>query len=176
MRAVPFAYLRWLVPLAWTGLIFGGSTDVLSAQHTSRFVEPFLRWLFHGTLSVQGIDEIHFLIRKTGHLCEYAVLCLLFWWALPSRERAPRAAPRPWRREIFALVLAAAFAASDEYHQSFVLSRGASVEDVLIDTAGAAGGLAAMLGISRAARTLRRRREPARRSQAGTAADPSLPG
>ena len=140
--------LRWLAPLLWMALIFAGSSDALSAPHTSRFVEPFLRWLFHDTLSAQTIENLHFLIRKTGHLTEYAVLGALFWWALPPSaaplqpDNTSIAAVRADRwRAILALLLAACFAASDEFHQSFVPSRGASVHDVLIDTVGAAIGL-----------------------------------
>lgn len=131
---------RWLPALTWMVLIFLGSTDALSANHTSRFVEPLLRWLFTG-ISQARVDEMHFLIRKTGHVCEYALLALLFCWAL-----------RPWgpagadgRSRVFrggralgvALLLAAVYAAGDEFHQSFVSSRGASVHDVLLDTCGA---------------------------------------
>ncbi len=153
MRLFSSAAFRWLLPVVWMVLIFIGSTDRLSAAHTSHFIEPFLRWLFHGSLSDQQIDEIHFLIRKTAHLCEYAVLCILFWWALAS----PGTAVRPWwHRSLFAVALAACFAASDEFHQSFVPSRGASVEDVLIDTVGATLGLSLFLTVGHILRSLKR--------------------
>ena len=119
-------------------LIFAGSTDVLSHEHTSRFVEPFLRWLSHGRLSQDAIEQIHFLIRKTGHLCEYAILCLLCWWAL-------RPVSTDRRRAVWAILLAACFATTDEFHQSFIPSRGASVRDVLIDTGGATLGMLILL-------------------------------
>ena len=152
-------------------LIFQGSSDTLSASHTSRFLEPFLRWLFHGNLSAQGFETIHYFFRKAGHLSEYAVLCTLFWLAC-----RPPAGPRPptrgtWRREALALFLAACFAASDEFHQSFVPSREASVRDVLIDTCGAALGLTLLLGTRAALRSIRHRR-----GHAGTGSEPSLPG
>ena len=49
----------------------------------------------------------------------------------------------PWRHAdaVFAFVLAAAFAASDEWHQSFVPSRQGSAWDVLLDSGGAVLGL-----------------------------------
>ena len=40
------------------------------------------------------------------------------------------------------LAVAAAFAASDEFHQSFVPTRSASVHDVMLDVFGAIVGLA----------------------------------
>jgi len=35
----------WLPVLIWLCLIFIGSTDLMSAEQTSRFFVPFLRWL-----------------------------------------------------------------------------------------------------------------------------------
>ncbi len=53
--------------------------------------------------------------------------------------RAARAPGRGWqfRWAATAIVLAEAFAASDEIHQVFVPSRGPSIYDVLLDTAAA---------------------------------------
>ncbi len=155
MRPVSSNAFRWLLPVIWMAFIFTGSTDLLSANHTSRFVEPLLRWLSHNSLSDQQIDEIHFLIRKTGHLCEYAVLCVLLWWTSysPQKDDPPHPARPWWRRAALAVALAACFAATDEFHQSFVPSRGASVEDVLIDTVGATLGLSAFLTATRLLRS-----------------------
>ena len=122
-------------------LIFIGSSDLLAGEHTSRVIEPLLRWLFKG-ISDGRVEEIHHLIRKAGHVCEYALLALLFCWAMRPWAHAATAGPWRGRRDLLlALVLAAAYAASDEYHQTFVPSRGASVRDVLIDTCGAAAAL-----------------------------------
>jgi VanZ family protein len=42
----------------------------------------------------------------------------------------------PWKPAVAALVLSAAYATTDEFHQSFVPTRTASVRDVMIDTSG----------------------------------------
>ncbi len=131
---MPLALGRWLPALAWMLLIFLGSGDALSANHTSRFVEPLLRWLFTG-ISQTRVDDLHFLIRKGGHVTEYAVLALWFWWALRGLFAGSRNAL------VLAFCLATLYAASDEFHQSFVSSRGASVHDVVIDACGAAAAL-----------------------------------
>jgi VanZ family protein len=119
-------------------IIFYGSTDVLSASQTSRFIGPFLRW-FKPDISDQTIREIQMGIRKTGHVSEYAVLALLVLWAL--RKSAEQ--PGPWspRHARLALLIAALYAMSDEIHQSFVPSRQGSIWDVALDSAGAAAGL-----------------------------------
>ena len=120
-------------------LIFLMSTDLGSPANTSRFVEPLLRWLLPN-ISPGTIREIHFYIRKTAHPGEYAVLGWLLWRAL--RQTGPAAASRaPWKIAVAALLMSAAYAATDEFHQSFVPSRTASVEDVLIDTCGSLVGL-----------------------------------
>lgn len=125
---------NWMPAIIWMILIFLGSTDVLSAEQTSRFLVPFLRWL-DPQISWVAIATIHTVIRKLGHVTEYAVLAVLLWRALRSKS---------WRLSLlfFATWIACAlFAASDEFHQSFVPSRTPAVHDVMIDVCGAFVGL-----------------------------------
>ena len=137
----------WLPVLAWAAAIFIGSGDSLSANNTSRFLEPFIHWVFPN-LAGQTVDAIMFAIRKGGHLTEYAVLSALCW----------RAVRQPWNGDSrawslrdtgIALVLTAAYAVSDEFHQAFVSSRTASSWDVLLDACGALAGLALIWGVRR---------------------------
>ena len=128
----------WLPVLVWLSLIFVGSTDVLSAEHTSRFLVPFLRWL-NPDISLSAIDRIQIFIRKLGHVTEYAILAALLWRALRGGTNL--------RAKLSILFLAVAFACgvfavSDEFHQSFVPSRTPSPHDVMIDICGALIGLA----------------------------------
>jgi VanZ family protein len=117
-------------------LIFAGSTDAFSAEQTSRFLVPFLRWL-DPQISVATIAAVHFALRKLGHLTEYGVFAVLLWRAVRGTLRSKRSVT------IAALVfiVSAAFAASDEFHQSFIPSRTASSNDVMIDICGAIVGL-----------------------------------
>jgi VanZ family protein len=71
----------WLPVLFWMIVIFAASSDAHSYEHSSRFIEPVLHWLFPQMPQAQ-IEEIHHFIRKCGHLTEYAVLALLLWRAL----------------------------------------------------------------------------------------------
>jgi VanZ family protein len=128
----------WMPAIVWMALIFLGSTDMLSAEHTSRFLVPFLRWI-DPQISFATLNAIQFEIRKLGHLTEYAILAMLLWRALRGGTR--------WQIKMSILFLAAAlacaiFAASDEFHQSFVPSRTPSPHDVMIDICGAFLGLA----------------------------------
>ena len=91
-------------------------------------------------LSQSSVDAVVFYFRKSGHLTEYAVLALFCWYAL---RRTVRRDPRPWswRLARLSVALCALYAATDEFHQSFVPTREARVHDVIIDTIGATAGM-----------------------------------
>lgn len=129
-------FSRYAPPIIWATLIFIGSTDLLAASHTSWFLIGLLHWLFPRA-SDATLATIHFVIRKMGHFTEYAILALL-------AARAFRTSSRPWlRRGWFwiSLVLVIGYALSDEFHQSFVPSRTASIYDSMIDSIGGLIGL-----------------------------------
>jgi VanZ family protein len=126
-------------------VMFAGSTDLLSAEHTSRFLVPFLRWL-DPTISYRTIQTIHVALRKVAHFAEYAILATLLWRALRGTFGAmPRFAV-----STVTFLVAALFAASDEYHQAFMPSRTPSVRDALVDCFGTLVAVLICAAISRA--------------------------
>jgi VanZ family protein len=127
----------WLPLLVWLGVIFLGSTNLMSAEHASRFIVPFLLWL-KPEMSPQTIWYILVVVRKCAHVSEYAIVALLLWRALRS---VPGLRTKTLMVFGAALVGCALVAASDEFHQAFVKSRTPSVRDVLLDVAGALLGL-----------------------------------
>lgn len=129
----------WLPALVWAGFIFWGSTDALSGAHTSRLLRPLLHWLAPG-LDEMGVDRVQLAVRKAGHLTEYAILTALLWRALNGPNLGRR---RPWPqlRAWLTWALAVAYAASDEFHQTFVATREGSLRDVGFDAAGALAAL-----------------------------------
>ena len=134
----------WLPLLVWLGVIFLGSTNLMSAEHTSRLIVPILLWLKPG-MAPDRILFILIVMRKSAHVSEYAILALLLWRALRSGPTL-----RTKRPVLFGAVLVACivFAASDEFHQSFVKSRTPTVRDVLLDGAGALFGLLIGVGFA----------------------------
>jgi VanZ family protein len=108
----------WLPPFALMAVIFA-----LSAQ-------PDLS---------SGLGAIDTVLRKIVHALEYALLCVLWWRAL-ARTRARDHAV------VLAFVIAIAYSATDEYHQTFVQGRHGTPVDVAIDAVGAG---AAALAIRR---------------------------
>ena len=114
----------------WAALIFIGSSSALSGTNTSVVLRPVL-WLFpHASEATLAL--IHFLVRKAGHLIEYAILALL-------AARAFRTSTRELLRTRWfwvSLLFVVAYSLSDEFHQSFVPSRTASIYDSMIDSVG----------------------------------------
>jgi VanZ family protein len=102
---------RWLAVASWMALIFFFSSQ-------SQLPSPPDPWA-------------DLLFKKGAHFTVYAVLAVLFRRALP---------PGRW---IWALswILTMIYAASDEWHQSFVPGRHPQLTDVLIDACGATSGL-----------------------------------
>jgi VanZ family protein len=121
-------------------VIFFASTGEFSAANTSLLIKPILIWLFPN-ISADRIAAVHFLIRKCGHFTEYAILGFLTARAFIDSSRA--GLRRYWF--VDGLLLIFLYALVDEYHQSFVASRTASIFDSLIDTT---GGLFALIVVS----------------------------
>jgi VanZ family protein len=122
---------QWAPVIFWAALIFVFSTEIFSGAHTGGIVEALLSQLFP-RLPVNEVERIHTLIRKLGHLSEYFVFALLLMRAL----RAETDYPSPLQPILLSVLLTVLYAASDEFHQSFVPSRSASVADVMIDAVG----------------------------------------
>jgi VanZ family protein len=139
---MPYEQMRrflknWLPVMVWVGVIFLGSTDLMSADHTSRFIVPFLRWL-KPDISAETLASIHFIVRKCTHVGEYAILALLLLRAATLMPNSKRSIPilyvSVWGVCLFVAV-------TDEFHQTFVASRGASVRDIMVDSSAAVLGL-----------------------------------
>jgi VanZ family protein len=115
---------------------FTFSTNSFSSAETSRFVVPILKFVLSHP-SEEQLEFWHHVIRKTAHVTEYCILGLLVYRAFQIDI------PRPWSVRILTLLFVAVAASFDEFHQSFVPSRGSSVFDVGWDCIG--GLLAIML-------------------------------
>ncbi|MEO5721371.1 MAG: VanZ family protein, partial [Chthoniobacterales bacterium] len=119
----------------WMLIIAAASTDMMSAQHTSRFIGPLLRWLAPD-ISPATIAGVQLFIRKCAHLTEYAILGILLARAFFRGEGKATA-----RYAVLIWLTALVWAGLDEFHQSFVASRTGSPIDVMIDATGALVGL-----------------------------------
>ena len=76
-------------------------------------------------------SSIYFVLRKSAHITEYAVLTFLVWRALIVHHDR-----RDVKFLIIAIVFSFLFAISDEYHQTFIHGRSGNPRDVMIDSIG----------------------------------------
>lgn len=130
---------RWGPALVWACLMWTFSTGTFTTEHTSHYIVPFLHWLFP-SLSRETLLTLHLIIRKGAHFFEYFIFSLLILRGIRTGRKEMRLS---WA--LAAIAIVAAYAALDEFHQSFVPGRGASVWDVLLD---ASGGAAAQLAVA----------------------------
>ena len=104
------------------------------------FVLMLVIFIFSATPSYDlpnfgGIDTI---VKKGAHMLGYALLTLAYLRGSTGKAITGR---ETWKYAIFSLFLAALYAMTDEYHQSFVPGRNSRWTDVGIDTIGGAVGL-----------------------------------
>lgn len=133
----PHIFRYWLPAILWLAVIALESFQ-LSSNITGVWLLHVLGW-FHIHLSAAAFEELHHLLRKTGHVTGYGILCLLLF--------------RAWFHKLFAgfdtnlvklrfkcAVLALSFtlftAILDEWHQSFDPTRTSSPRDVGLDMCG----------------------------------------
>lgn len=108
-----------------------GSLSYGISQHLVRAADK----LTGSSLSQEEIhnwaEKIEHPIRKLAHMSEYFVFALTVAFPLWLYHI------RGWKLFLITILFCAAFAATDEFHQSFVGGRGPAVKDVCIDTFGA---------------------------------------
>ena len=133
----------------------------------ARFGPPLLLMAVIFWLSAQpgldsGLGVWDTFLRKLAHMVEFGLLWLLWWRALGYGSPVP------------AIVIALGYAASDEWHQSFVADRSGSPVDWAIDAAGVGlAGLGVVLFKSRGRRGPHGQRAPESRSRAEVARPPA---
>ncbi|HQU81579.1 MAG TPA: VanZ family protein [Pyrinomonadaceae bacterium] len=132
--------IRYAPLILWTGTVFLASSTTGSMSNTSLIIRPLLEWLFPNT-PADVLTIYHGYIRKFAHFFEYSVLA--FFAARAFSNSSIVFLRKYWT--IFAFLMVAAIASTDEYNQSFNTARTGSVYDVLLDCA---GGLTMILLIS----------------------------
>jgi VanZ family protein len=131
-RGITFWLSAWVPVLIAVTVIAFESTEYFGSDHTSG---P-LRWLYEhlfGAISRQRWDQIHHILRKSGHFVGYGMVALTWlraWWMTLPRLSF-------FKDALLALLGTTLVAASDEFHQSFLPNRTSSPWDVLLDCCGA---------------------------------------
>lgn len=135
-------FFRDVLPLlVWMAVVYTLSTGTGGATHTNSGLDSLLARYFpflNRVLTWPERDALHYYVRKTAHVTEYAILGILAVRALRHVRRLP--ARQLW---IAAWLFATIYAASDEFHQIFVPGRTPKVTDVMLDSVGAIIGIGA---------------------------------
>ena len=119
------------VPLLWLSLVLFLGSSYFGTQQSQPLILPVLKLVAPHATAAQ-LNSVHALLRKLGHLGEYAVLALLWLRGfLVTRRVSLRTAA--WA----ALLVCVACAFVDEAHQSMLPSRTGSALDVVLDSFGA---------------------------------------
>ena len=114
--------IHWLPTIFWMTVIF-----VFSARPT---------------LHASAIDWQDFIVKKTAHFIEYFILASLVYFSLKKTSSLPK-----YVLVLFTITITIFYAATDEYHQTFVTGREGKVRDVVIDSIGAISSLLTIIAI-----------------------------
>ena len=127
--------IHLLLPLLWMAVIFMLSQQPASVSSGQSGV--FVEQLRHITPNVDQ-QLLTFLVRKGAHIFAYFVLGILtfnaLWWVDLSKFKFNRPAT-------LSIIVCALYAASDEFHQLFIIGRSGELRDIIIDSC------AAMVGV-----------------------------
>lgn len=134
----------WAPALLWLAVIALESTSLASAENTGKILLPLLAFLF-GKAGLLKYLQVHDGLRKAGHFLGYAVLSLLMyraWWATLAM-RARQSDCLSWRdmfsrwsarAALLAVLITAAVAGLDEWHQTMLAGRTGNLGDVMLDS------------------------------------------
>ncbi len=135
-------HLSWLPAILMMLVIFSFSSKPASVSgENSLRIADYVMSLYE-KITDSHVEELNYdrllildhYIRKAAHVTEYAILaaaiCLPLWIRRIKGGKL-------W---FLAVLISAAYAASDEFHQRFVPGRSGEFKDVMIDTSGAAMG------------------------------------
>lgn len=123
--------LQLVLLLVWISTIFITSNFFIERSDFIRFISKYLPsdiirrewsdlWMYAG-----------FFLVKLYHVTEYVILYSLLYIVSGTRLSI-----KPKRKRIICFIACVLFAASDEWHQTFIAGRGGTVSDVCIDSIG----------------------------------------
>lgn len=155
-------YIWLAASVIWMAVIFIKSAETYQQQSLRPLLTQWLagsdalsnlpHWEFTYDHEVVGwqdpIGLLEFVIRKAGHITEYAILALLLSLTLLSKPMKASMAL------LASFMISIVYAASDEWHQTFVPQRTGHPIDVAVD---AIGVLLAVLAVGLGIRIKRRK-------------------
>ena len=141
MKKIYFARgILTFLAIGWMFLIFGFSnqegddSSSLSGEVSYRIVKTVADLRGEKVSEKQlwlRAEKIEYPVRKLAHMTEYAIMAMLWFFALLSFGVKNKI------RFIIPVLIAFLYACTDEIHQLFIADRSGKFTDVLVDTSGA---------------------------------------
>ena len=138
--------LLWTAVVLWMAVIFAFSSQNSdnSSETSDVVVDSVMENFFSdldgmSSLDIEKLKHIlTFLVRKSGHFIEYAILGILFTCAV-SRQKLHLI-----KCAGISFAASALYGVTDEIHQLLVPGRACRIFDVCVDSAGSFAGVAAV--------------------------------
>jgi VanZ family protein len=123
MTAMKRRVFWWILVVLWCGLIFFFTkSPIFTGENTANLIDRTTQISDSVILTYANIA-----IRKLAHIFAFGILAFLLWKSIQ---------PGRWSF-VIAWGLATIYAVTDEWHQSLVPNRSGSIQDVMLDSAGA---------------------------------------
>lgn len=136
-------YISWLpaIVIMITIYSFSSKTADVSGESSTAIADSIINVYENITdvplqeeVRVEKIGVLDHIVRKTAHFTEYLILSLAFIFHFLVWKKSG------WKLFVLSVGLSTLYAATDEYHQLFILGRSGQFRDVLIDASGAIVG------------------------------------
>ncbi len=136
-------YISWLPAVIIMASIFcfsskpattSGESSLMISQTLLNTYENITDLSYEELTRQQVLLELDHFVRKTAHFIEYAFLAAAWVFHFVFRGRGYRIAAG------LSILITSVYAATDEFHQTFVAGRSGQISDVLLDSCGAVVG------------------------------------
>jgi VanZ family protein len=119
------SWFWWMLVLTWCAIIFYFTeSPTFTGENTQKIIDSSVSG---SQGAADQVKYLNLLIRKSSHLFAFGFLAFLVWKAMT---------PNRWAY-IGAWAIATFYGGVDEWHQSYIPGRSASINDVMIDSLGA---------------------------------------
>ena len=144
-------YISWLPAVIIMAIIFyfsskpatiSGESSLMISQTILNAYEDITDLSYEELARQQVLLELDHIVRKTAHFIEYAILAAA--WVMHFIT---------WKNDFrfvlgLSVLITSVYAATDEFHQTFVVGRSGQISDVLLDSCGAVVGALFLLSLN----------------------------
>ncbi len=136
-------YISWFPAFLIMVIIFyfsskpatsSGESSLMISRHLLSTYENITDQSYDVTKKQEVLSKLDYIVRKSAHFIEYMVLAasLFFHFTVWGNGLKGRVS--------LSILITCVYAATDEFHQTFVEGRSGQISDVLLDSCGAATG------------------------------------